>query len=82
MRYEILATKNLLYWYKNEKCHRDYGPSITNRYRVWAKKGRLHREDGPAVEYEDGRKEWWLNDEEYSEEEFFQISPIFPPYRV
>ena len=23
--------------------------------------GQLHRDDGPAVEYEDGRKEWWQN---------------------
>ena len=26
------------------------------------KNGLFYREDGPAVEYSDGRKEWWLND--------------------
>ena len=24
------------------------------------KKGQFHREDGPAIEYPDGRKEFWL----------------------
>ena len=34
------------------------------KYRiVWVIKGTniLHREDGPAVEWNDGRKDWWLN---------------------
>jgi hypothetical protein len=30
----------------------------------------LHREDGPAVESPDGYKAWYLNDIEYSEQEF------------
>jgi hypothetical protein len=30
----------------------------------------LHRECGPAVEYDDGRKEWWLFGKQYTEEEF------------
>ena len=32
--------------------------------------GQLYREDGPAVEYADGTKVWYLNGEEYSEQEF------------
>ncbi len=24
--------------------------------------GKLHREDGPAVEWDDGSKEWWIQD--------------------
>jgi hypothetical protein len=31
--------------------------------------GKLHREDGPAIEWTDGHKSWWLNDEEVTEEE-------------
>ena len=31
--------------------------------------GKLHREDGPAIEYADGNKFWYLNDEEVTEEE-------------
>jgi len=29
--------------------------------RYWYLNGKLHREDGPAVEYADGRREWWVN---------------------
>ena len=29
-----------------------------------------HREDGPAVECANGSKEWWVNDIEYSEEQW------------
>ena len=32
--------------------------------------GRLHREDGPAIEYTDGSKQWYLNEEELTEREF------------
>lgn len=28
----------------------------------------LHRLDGPAIEYADGRKQWYLNGVRYSEE--------------
>jgi hypothetical protein len=29
-----------------------------------------HREDGPAFEWTNGKKEWFLNGEEYSEEDW------------
>ena len=32
--------------------------------------GQYHRLDGPAVEWCNGDKEWYLNDKEYTEEEF------------
>ena len=31
--------------------------------------GKYHREDGPAIEWADGYKFWYLNDEEVTEEE-------------
>jgi len=34
---------------------------------------KIHREDGPAIEYPDGRKEWWIKGqilEVSSQEEF------------
>ena len=34
----------------------------------WYLNGKLHREDGPAVEYANGDKEWWLNDEQVNPE--------------
>ena len=35
----------------------------TRRYYNTA--GQLHRTDGPAIEYTDGRKEWWQNDQRH-----------------
>ena len=29
----------------------------------WYLNGKKHRTDGPAVEYSDGTKYWWLNNE-------------------
>ncbi len=32
----------------------------------WCINGQLHRMDGPAVEYADGSREWWVNDQPLS----------------
>ena len=42
----------------------DYGTKL------WLLYGQRHREDGPAIEYCHGSKEWFLNDVEYTEEDF------------
>jgi hypothetical protein len=47
----------------------------------WWIHGKLHRIDGPAIEYPSGRKEWWINDEEFSKEEF-EKHPLVIFYRV
>ena len=39
----------------------------------WYKEGKFHREDGPAIEYADGRKEYWKNDRKWSESELRKI---------
>ena len=33
---------------------------------------KLHRLDGPAIEYTDGYKEWYVNGEELTENEFLE----------
>ena len=33
-----------------------------------------HRLDGPAVEYNNGDKEWYLNDKQYTEEDFLKAT--------
>lgn len=38
----------------------------------WLKNGSLHREDGPAVVWRNGNKEWYLEGQRLSEEEFNQ----------
>ena len=32
---------------------------------MWLINDELHREDGPAVEFQDGDKQWWLNNKSY-----------------
>jgi hypothetical protein len=44
----------------------------SNRIEYRNEQGDLHREDGPAIEYSDGYKEWFLNDNIYSEDDWKQ----------
>ena len=41
--------------------------------KLWSKNGALHRLDGPAVVYADGNKRWFLNDTEYTHDEFILL---------
>ncbi|MDP2696414.1 MAG: hypothetical protein Q8O87_04190 [bacterium] len=41
-----------------------------NGEKRWYKNGKRHREDGPAIEYADGTKSWYINDNSLTEEEF------------
>jgi len=41
--------------------------------KLWFHYGKLHRDDGPAVEYADGRTEWWRNDRRLKPEEISAI---------
>jgi len=60
-------------WYKNGKLHRDDGPAYvhSNGYKSWWKNGLLHRENGPAIECANGEKSYYLEDIEYSKEEYY-----------
>ena len=49
---------------KNGLIVDDYGT------RRWFLNGEFHREDGPTIEWADGPKHWYLNDQKYSEEEY------------
>ena len=41
--------------------------------KFWYLNDLLHRKDGPAVEGCDGYKAWYLNNQEYTEEEYVMI---------
>ncbi len=41
-----------------------------NGTKYWHLNGKLHREDGPAIEWADGDKDWYLNGNHLTEEEF------------
>lgn len=62
------------YWYQDGLLHREDGPAYTNNDndKEWYIEGKYHRTDGPAIEWSDGFKEWWIDDNRYSQEEWFQ----------
>jgi hypothetical protein len=43
---------------------------FSNGAKLWKVNGNWHREDGPAYEREDGTKEWWLSNCQYTEEQW------------
>jgi hypothetical protein len=49
----------------NEKCHSIDGTIILKIFsfgsKFWYTNGKLHRENGPAIEFANGKKEYWLN---------------------
>jgi len=42
--------------------------------RDWFLNGQRHREDGPAIEYADGSRAWYLNDQNMTEEEHRKLT--------
>jgi hypothetical protein len=70
---DIEHTDGSKVWWINGLKHREDGPAVEGGgYKAWYINGKRHRTDGPAVEYSDGDNFWYLNDIEYSEEEFHQ----------
>jgi hypothetical protein len=61
------------YWWLNGKLHREDGPAVEhgNGMLSWWLNGELHREDGPAI-ISPFVKNWFLNNIEYSEDEWFK----------
>ena len=61
------------FWFKNGVYHRENNlPAIEyiEGYKAWFVEGLRHREDGPAIIKRSGIKEWYLNDNKYTEEEY------------
>lgn len=68
-------------WYKKGVFHRDEIDSKTGLSLPaidwgkgsieWYIKGKLHKLDGPARQYNDGRKSWYINNQEIKEEDFY-----------
>lgn len=42
----------------------------------WTYDGKAHRTDGPAITYHDGCCRWFLNNKEYTEEEFSEATKL------
>jgi len=69
-------------WFKNGKHHREDGPAIigADGSQSWYKKGKVHRDDGPAVINPNGHQEWWIDNNQYSKEEFDAIHNKYTGY--
>lgn len=46
------------------------GVEIEPDRKIWRKNGLFHRDDGPAYEASNGYKEWWIEGNQLSQEEF------------
>jgi len=58
-------------WWFNGLMHREDGPVYERSYcKIWACMGKVHRLDGPAFIGADGEQRWWIDDVEYTLEEF------------
>jgi len=64
---QLIKAINKGYEIKEYKDYEVGGQNIEQR--VWLLNGNIHREDGlPAIEYNDGTKEWWVNDSRHRED--------------
>ena len=62
------------FWFDSDReYHRDDGPAVEyDGVKYWYIHGKRHREDGPAIEWPHGSKEYWLEDIQYTEEEYWE----------
>lgn len=65
------------HWYFHGLLHRTDGPAIDlfapylgYTIKKWSINGKWHREDGPAVEWGNGYKEWWIDGQQLTEDQF------------
>ena len=63
---EIPITEKQYMWY----ILQGYDITIKPTFIVFRMNRKLHRTNGPAIESSYGYKAWWINDINYSEEEF------------
>jgi hypothetical protein len=71
-----LASENIANMSYNDlptTLHREDGPAVeySSGSRDWFQHGKRHRLDGPACEYT--KNEWWIDDQQYTEEDFNKI---------
>lgn len=73
-KYTVTVDEGDVYWYKHNThiLHREEGPAIVtaDNSKHWFKNGKRHRLDGPAVEYCNGLRLWYVEDNQYTEFEF------------
>jgi hypothetical protein len=68
---KVTDDQDTVLWYKDNLCHRDGAPAVehANGSKMRMVKEMSHRIDGPAIEFVDGRKEWWDDGKNVSQQE-------------
>ena len=64
---------NIEYVNENGQYHREDGPAFeenSSEYKSYWINGKIHREDGPARILCNGDYQYWLNDKQYSKEDW------------
>jgi hypothetical protein len=56
----------------NKKIRKSICKIAESGTKYWLLDSKLHREDGPAVIYHNGIEYWFLNNVEYTEEDFWK----------
>ena len=60
--------------YESHLAHREDGPAyVTNTAEAWYIDGKLHRLDGPAYRIKSTEPSWYIDGEEFSFEEHYQL---------
>jgi hypothetical protein len=58
-------------WYLNGQRHRIGGPAFdAPNVQVWMEHNQIHRIDGPAYFFINGKTQYFIRDQEYTESEF------------
>lgn len=66
-------------WYFEGNLHREDGPAESvprEGYKGWLKHGVYHRLDGPAREWSNGIKQFWIDGQDYTEEDFWNKASV------
>jgi len=80
--FDVDISTNTLYWH-GRLVHREDGPAIEcNIIKEWYIEGKRHRENGPAIESINESCRWFLDNKEYSKEEYLSIVNLKNKQRV
>ena len=63
-----------IYWYTHGILNRADGPAVETKFiKRWVVNGKNHRVDGPAIIRDVGDDEYWVNNKQYSREEYEKL---------
>lgn len=68
-----VISKTIQEWWQHGQRHRENGPAIVFRdgLQMWIQHDQKHRLDGPAVTNGGSSEEYWIDNVQYTKEEFY-----------